>query len=162
MGVADLWDYRKGIDVFNALRDRLNDNIEIVLVGRNAEELASNKIITIDHTRDQKELAELYSSADLFVNPTRAEVFGMVNIESLACGTPVITFNSGGSPECIDETCGKVVKQNDIDEMINAIYYMIDKKRSISDKCIQRAKLFDNNVVIEEYIKLYNKILAGD
>jgi glycosyltransferase involved in cell wall biosynthesis len=123
LGVSFLWTYAKGLDVFIDLARRLPEDYRLVLVGTNDEidrQLPEN-VISIHRTLNQAELAEIYTAADVFINPTRQEVFGLVNVEALACGTPVITFRAGGSPECIDETCGSVVECNDTDAMYREI-----------------------------------------
>ena len=115
LGVAFSWGKRKGLDVFVEIAKSLDDNYQIILVGTDAliEQKLPKSIITIHRTQNQEELAALYSMADLFVNPTREEVLGMVNVEALACGTPVVTFKTGGCPEIVDDTCGCIVKAND-------------------------------------------------
>ncbi|RGD78465.1 glycosyltransferase [Thomasclavelia ramosa] len=160
LGVADLWDNRKGIDVFISLSKYLSKKYKIVLVGTNhkVEKKLPANIDCIKHTHNQEELAHLYSSADVFVNPTRDEVFGMVNIESLACGTPVVTFDTGGSPECIDENTGIVVKKNDIDDLIDSIVRVCESNDFSAEKCIERAYHFDENILYDEYIDLYKKL----
>ena len=96
-----------------------SDEFQIVLVGisqRLKNRLPSN-IICIPRTENQKALAEIYSAADVLANPTREEVLGLVNIEALACGTPVVTFRTGGSPEILDEKTGCVVDCDDVDAL---------------------------------------------
>lgn len=163
LGVADLWDKRKGIDIFIQLSELLNEKFVIVLIGTNEkiDKVLPNNIISIHHTYNQDELVEFYSSADVFVNPTREEVLGLVNIEALACGTPVVTFDSGGSSECIDETCGIVVEKDNIGDLCTAIYELCEKKSELSEACIERAKRFDQCVKYSEYIELYGKIYLG-
>ena len=97
--------------------------------------------------------------ADLFVNPTREENFPTVNIESIACGTPVLTFKTGGSPEIIDESCGRVVECNDVDAMKREIISICSTKAFKSNSCVKRAKNFDNDVMANKYLELYNKML---
>ena len=82
----------------------------------------------------------------------------MVNIESLACGTPVVTFDTGGSPECIDENTGIVVKKNDIDDLIDSIVRVCESNDFSAEKCIERAYHFDENILYDEYIDLYKKL----
>ena len=91
LGVAFDWGARKGLDIFIELAKRLDEKYQIVLVGTNekTDKLLPNDIISIHRTQNQKELAEIYTAADLFVNPTREENFPTVNIEALACGTPL-------------------------------------------------------------------------
>jgi len=159
LGVAFDWGKRKGLDVFIELSKRLDKEYQIVLVGTNEnidKQLPSN-IISIHRTQNQTELAELYSTSDIFVNPTREENFPTVNIESLACGTPIITFRTGGSPEIIDSTCGYVVEKDDIEGMVDSIKEMIKNPFS-SENCIKRAKIFDKEKKFEEYVELYDNI----
>lgn len=159
LGVAFDWAERKGLDVFIELAERLEDKFQIVLVGINSKlaRILPDNIIVINKTNNQKELAEIYTAADLYVNPTREEVFGLVNIEALACGTPVITFNSGGSPECIDETCGVVVPKDDTEVLYNEILRICKSNPFTKGACINRASLFDLNNKFKEYVDLYEE-----
>lgn len=157
LGVASVWRDKKGLDVFIELAKLLDDNFRIVMVGtdENVDKQLPDNIISIHRTYNQQELAKIYTAADLFLNPTREEVFGLVNIEALACGTPVVTFNSGGSPECIDETCGKVIENNDIDTLYNEIIICSQQNNFSSTDCIKRSKLFNNDEKFNDYIQLY-------
>ena len=161
LGVADVWEYRKGLDVFINLAERLPKQYKIVLVGtdNNVDEQLPKNIISIHRTQDQKELALLYSIADVFVNPTREEVLGLTNIEANACGTPVITFRSGGSPECIDESSGSVVDCDDIDALEKEIIRICETHPYSKEACVNRAKSFDQNERFMEYVELYKKLL---
>lgn len=157
LGVAFDWGRRKGLDVFNTLAEQLGDGYRIVLVGVTdaVKGEVSDKIITISRTESPQKLAEIYTAADVFVNPTREEVFGLVNIEALACGTPVITFNSGGSPETIDSNCGYVVDTDDVSAMISKIEYVVENKPFSKENCIKRAAEFNKADKFKEYIRLY-------
>lgn len=160
LGVAFDWGYEKGLDVFARLANQLPENYAIVLVGVNevAKKLLPNNVITIRKTDNQKELAEMYTSADVFVNPTREEVLGLVNLEALACGTPVITFQTGGSPECIDESCGCVVPVNDLVGMRQQILRICRTHPYDSVDCIAKAKQFEKHQKFTEYITLYKNL----
>lgn len=161
LGVAFGWGKRKGLDVFIELSKRLdNKKYQIVLVGTddNVDKQLPQNIISIHCTQNQKELAEIYTAADLFVNPTREEVLGMVNIESNACGTPVLTFRTGGCPECINENTGAVVDCDDIDAMEKEIIRICTDKPFTEEACLAHAKDFDMNDKFEDYIKLYENI----
>ena len=162
LGVAFGWGSRKGLDVFIELGKRLPKKYHIVLVGtdENTDKALPERIISIHRTQNQQELAEIYSAADLFVNPTREEVLGMVNIEALACGTPVVTFDTGGSPECIDESCGAVVPCDDIDALEREIVRICEMKPYSREACLKRAKAFDMNDRFQEYIDLYNEVVS--
>lgn len=159
LGVAFGWGKRKGVDVFIELAKRLNEQYRIVLVGTNeaTDKQLPDNIISIHRTQNQKELAEIYTAADVFANPTREEVFGLVNVEALACGTPVLTFRTGGSPECIDETCGSVVECDDVDAMEREIIRICETKPYSKDACLKRASKFDMNERFEEYVEMYEQ-----
>ena len=94
-----------------------------MLVGLTAKQISSLPagIRGISRTENRDELAALYAMADVFVNPTYVDNFPTTNIEALACGTPVITYRTGGSPEAIDEKTGIVVEKGDIRELRNAV-----------------------------------------
>lgn len=157
-GVAFGWGERKGLDVFIKLSERLDKNkYAIVLVGGNAEtdKLLPKDIISIRRTQNQTELAEIYSSCDLFVNPTREENYPTVNMESIACGTPVITFKTGGSPEIINEKTGAVVDCDDINGLIKEIERIRKERPFTKEDCVLRAEEFDADKKFKEYTELY-------
>jgi len=159
LGVAFGWGVKKGLDVFIELSKRLDKSkYSIVLVGTNDEtdKLLPKDIISIHRTQNQTELAEIYTACDLFVNPTREEVLGLVNIEANACGTPVLTFNSGGSPECINTESGIVVECDDIDGMEKEINRIRKEKLFTKEDCVLRAEEFDANKKFKEYTNLYS------
>ena len=162
LGVSYGWDRRKGSDVFLELAKRLPEEYKIVLVGTdaNVDKQLPNNILSIHRTQNQRELAEIYTAADLFVNPTREENYPTVNMESLACGTPVLTFRTGGSPEIIDETCGAVVDCDDVDALEREILRICEDGPYPREACLQKAKLFDRKERFKEYIELYARINA--
>ena len=160
LGVAFDWEKRKGLDVFIELAKRLNEEYQIVLVGTNDsvdKELPDN-IISIHRTQDRNELAELYSMADLFLNTTREENYPTVNIEALACGTPVLTFNTGGSPEMIDDTCGQTIISNGAEETIKKIIHIRNNRPYSSLRCADRAVGLDRTIKFHEYVELYKQV----
>lgn len=159
LGVASGWDERKGFSDFIKLSQY--NQWQIIMVGDidvDASKLPAN-IIHINNTNSQKELAEFYSLADVFINPTYSDNFPTTNIEALACGTPVITYRTGGSPEAIDHTCGVVVDQGDINSMVNAIMCLLQNPIS-SSACRDRAVMyFNKDERFADYIKLYENLL---
>lgn len=157
LGVSFDWGARKGFDVFIELSKRLPDNYQIILVGTNElldKQLPEN-IISIHKTHNQTELAEIYTAADLFVNPTREENYPTVNMESLACGTPVLTFNTGGSPEILNDTCGRVVECEDISSFKNEIIKICANRSFKEDACIGKSLSFDMHSRFLDYLSLY-------
>lgn len=158
LGVSFGWGQRKGLDVFNLLYERLDpEQFQIVLVGTSdtIDKRMPKNILSIHCTQNQTELAEIYTAADLFVNPTREDNYPTVNMEAIACGTPVLTFRTGGSSEMLTAETGSIVECNDIDTMVHEIL-RIDREKSFSEKaCIKHAQDFDMNEKFKEYVKLY-------
>lgn len=156
LGVAFDWGKRKGLDIFIELSRRLSQDYKIVLVGTSDEtdEMLPKQIISIHRTNNQMELAQIYSASDAFINPTREDNYPTVNMEALACGTPVITFNTGGSPEMIDESCGICVNQEDIEGLIAAIVQVCEKNKFSKRNYVNKRKKYDQNLRYKEYVKL--------
>lgn len=177
LGVASPWNTRKGLDDFYRLRTMLSDEFAIVMVGLTPKQIEKlpDGIIGIARTESQQELAEYYSMADVFVNLTYLDTFPTTNLEALACGTPVVTYRTGGSPEAICDTAcekvekagaeyyptGMVVEQGDVEGMIRCVREL--KSRPISAAvCRQRAEvLFDKDKCFEKYIRLYGSLIRG-
>ena len=175
LGVAAGYDERKGLNDFNQLRGILGDEYEITMVGLYGDEI--HKIVPgikgIERTDSLEELVRLYNEADVYINPTYSDNFPTTNIEALACGTPIITYKTGGSPEAIKGNgvgvmvdsgiesypTGMVVEQGNVQALADAIKQM--KEHPIaSEVCRKRAKdLFDKDKCFEEYITLYEEIL---
>lgn len=160
LGVAFGWGPRKGLDVFVELARRLPDDYKIVLVGTDdsIDKKLPYQILSIHRTQNQQELAQIYSAADVFVNPTREENYPTVNMESFACGTPVLTFETGGSPEILDATCGSVVACDDVDALEKEILRICVDKPYSEAACLKKSREFDQNERFKEYLKLYERV----
>ena len=163
LGVASTWDKRKGILDFCWLNSQLPEDYQVVLVGlsQGQIDILPKGIVGIRRTESIQELAALYSLADVFANPTYVDNFPTTNIEALACGTPVITYNTGGSPEAIDEKTGIVIPKGDKEALKNAIVEVVtNKDKYTSDACSQRAVAhFNKDDRFDDYIKLFNQVL---
>lgn len=163
LGVASIWDRRKGLKYFIELSNMLEEDEVIVLVGvseKQKKELPNN-IIGITKTNNIKELVGIYSTSDLFVNPTLEDNFPTTNLEALACGIPLITFNTGGSVEPITDETGFVVEKGDLQGILKCISLIRKNKKSeFSEKCVMSAKeSYDKNDRFKEYISLYMDLL---
>ena len=166
LGVASEWSRRKGLeDLLKLVKLLPKNEYGIIIVGKILDdthtEISSGcNVIFIDRTQNALELAALYSAASVFVNPTYQDNYPTTNLEAMACGTPVITYRTGGSPEAVDENTGVVVEQGNMDELKKAVLKFSEEK--LSNECRQRAeKLFDANKAYNEYIKLYLKLAGG-
>lgn len=156
LGVAGTWEKRKGFNYFARLAKELPQTYQIVLVGKIPYQIDS--IINIPQTKNTILLASLYQHSTIFCNPTLADNFPTTNIEALASGTPIITFNTGGSPEAIDTTCGIVVKKGDYQSLKESIIYMANHLNNFSkENCLRRANNFSSKQYFK-YVELYNSI----
>lgn len=164
LGVAAQFTPRKGLKYFIELSEKLEKGTKIILVGLNDEQIKSlpESIIGMKGTENIEQLVELYSMADVFVNPTLEDNFPTTNLEALACGTPVITFRTGGSPETIDDTCGLIVDKEDTEGLLNAIEVVRKRgKEEYTKNCRKRVITnFDCNDRFREYIELYKESLS--
>ena len=160
LAVSNVWNKDKGIDDILALRNLLPEDYAMTIVGLNEKQLKNLPGIKgIQRTQNVQELVKLYSEADVLINPTYADTFPTVNLEAFACGTPVITYRTGGSPEAIDEKTGVVVEQGDVKALADAIVRMKEYPLASSD-CRKRAEEeFDKDKCFEKYIGLYEKLL---
>ncbi len=160
LGVSFAWGYRKGLDCFVEMAEKLGEQYQIVLVGTD-DEIDKNlpkNIISIHRTQNQKELAEIYSTADVFAMPTREENYPTVNMEAIACGTPVVTFDTGGSPEMLNEKVGRVVPVDDVNKMMSEIRKICENMRLSSEAFRSKAKEYIMEDRFLEYIDLYKSM----
>jgi glycosyltransferase involved in cell wall biosynthesis len=158
LGVASVWDRRKGLNYFFELNNLIGSDEQIVLVGLNKKQIKQlpKGIIGISRTENIKELVNIYSSCDVFVNPTLEDNFPTTNLEAQACGTPVITFNTGGSPESLYHNFGAVTQRmsaNSIRDAINSIKKVTNK--DITRNLCNHAKIYNKFSKFGEYLYLY-------
>lgn len=160
LGVAINWVPTKGLADLIKLADRLSNEYQVVVVGLDDDQrntLPSN-ILGFGRTENAIQLAEIYSAADIFINPSREETFGMVTAESLACGTPAIVYNATASPELVDSKTGIVVECGDINAIISSIEELMNHPLK-SEDCVARAeKLFDKKKNQDKYREIYKRL----
>lgn len=165
LGVANVWSRRKGLEDFLKLARILDDNYHIVLIGLSAKQKTyivqnfSHMITPIQRTENQQELVEWYCKATVYVNLTWEDNFPTTNIEALACGTPVITYETGGSQECISKGCGMVVAKGDINGIKTAVKVLTGQYPEVCVKCREKAKEYNEVIRFRDYVQLYKKLL---
>ena len=159
LGVCDGWTKRKGLDVFIQLAGRLKDGYQIVLVGTDerVEALVPPNIRCVRRTGCAAELAGYYAAADVFVNPSLEDTFPAVNLEALACGTPVVAFEACGNAEALDDRCGIAVPAGDVDALEKAIRLVCTRRPFAAADCVRRARRFDQRAAYEPYVDLYRQ-----
>ena len=162
LGVALPFTERKGFSDFIKLSGIVNDKYETVLVGVDVKQkkLLPAGITGIERTDSAADLAKLYSGAECFFNLTYEDNFPTTNIESLMCGTPVITYDTGGSPESIDENSGATVKKGDVFAAADKLSGVIELKDRGDIASAAKAR-FDRRVMARNYLSLYESVLSG-
>ena len=154
LGVASVWSDAKGLDLFLTLSERCPEwRIVLVGVDEQLEKKLPSAVISIRRTLDRSELAKIYSAADVFLNPTREDTYPTVNMEAIACGTPVLTFNVGGSPEMIEPETGVVLPDMSIDAVTEALERLRREKRE-PERIRAAAAKFDGRRCLNGYLEL--------
>jgi putative colanic acid biosynthesis glycosyltransferase len=163
LGVATAWDAGKGWDDYCKLSQVLSDDYVIVLVGlsKKQKKLLPSNIIGIERTESIKELRELYSTANIVLNLSCQETFGMTTIEGFACGTPGIVYNVTASPELITKETGCIVEPGNIEQVVKAIEIIKSNgKEFYTANCRKRAeKSYNEEVRYSDYFKVYNRLI---
>lgn len=164
LGIASNWKMRKGLPDFIRLRELLPDDCHITLIGTTSEEIKHlpDGITGVQRTESIAELARFYSEADVLVNPTYEDNYPTVNLEALACGTPVITYRTGGSPESITDETGVVVDKGNVEALAEAIIKMRSGTTNITREACRKHAVENHNQLtrFREYIELYESLLA--
>ncbi len=160
LGMADKWFADQNRDIVEKLIKAQYENTKIVIVGcrEQQKEYFSRfeNVVTVGYVTDRHRLSDIYASADIFVNLTRADTLPTVNMESICCGTPVITFDSCGSPELVDEECGFIVKEGDYEGLIAAIEKV--KSNPLGFDVQKQHQKFDKNECYKKYLDIYKRI----
>lgn len=160
LAMATMFDRRKGTEYLLQLPKMLNDDEVLVLVGLADDQkkvFSQDRCIGLGRTNNVSELAAYYSAADVFINPTLEDNFPTTNIEALACGTPVVTFRTGGSPESVDDSVGCIVEKGDLQAMLHSCREIISRGKDFySSNCVEKArKLYNKDIQYMKYIELY-------
>ncbi len=158
LGVANIWEKRKGLDDFLKLSKLISNDYIIVLVGLSSEQIKilPQNIIGIERTESVKELAEIYSASDVYINTSVEETMGLTTVEAFATGTPAIVYNKTAVPEIVDEKSGVIVNAGDV----AAIWKAVQNMNLEPENCTRRANDFEKNVQYSKYYDLYKEILA--
>ena len=167
LAVASSWGERKGYKDIIKLSQLLSNEYQVVIVGvsnTQYEELSDSKIVAIQRTKNQVQLAELYSMACVFVNTTNEDNFPTVNIESIACGCPMITYNSGGSVEIPNAFNGFIVPKGDLNAMINTIKSVdwIYERTILESRREEIFAMYSKERMAKEYFEIYNQMLDNE
>ena len=160
MGMADKWCLEENKQAVKKIIKK-NQDCNIVIVGCNEAQKEYFKnysnVLALGYIKDRKELSDIYSSSNVFINLTHADTLPTVNMESIASGTPVITYNCCGSPELIDKDSGFIIEENDINTLLEKINIL--KQNPLSFKIEEKHRKFDKNTCYNKYLDIYKKII---
>lgn len=166
LGVASIWSREKGLADFIKMSELIGQDEVIVLVGIKPEDmkLLPKNVVAIARTENIRQLAELYSAADVFINPTWQDNYPTVNLEAIACGTPVVTYRTGGSIEAITDTTGFIVEQGDVAGLVDAARCIIRRgKEAYRNVCRQYAVAnFRKEDRYADYLNLYRQLTESE
>lgn len=160
LGIAR-WDKRKGLEYFIELASKLDENYQVIVVGVTKEQkkILPNNIIAIANTNNSQELVEIYSAANVFVNSTLEDNFPTTNLEAQACGTPVITFDTGGSKETVNKSTGIIVEKGNFNDLFKAIEKLASEKKDTKIENVKWIKkYFNSSTRYDDYISFYNEL----
>lgn len=158
LGVASTWSERKGISDFIKLADLLPESHQIVVLGLTPKQLKKvpKSIMGLKRTNNIKELAQWYTIADVFFNPSREETMGLTSLEALACGTPVIIYDATALPETVADSCSRCVEAGSLNQVLNCLGE-VNNIHPID--CINHAKRYEKRMMFEKYIALYENLM---
>lgn len=162
LGVANAWNARKGLPDMLTLAERLGAAYQIVLIGLTERQLPHipPNVLGLLRTADRTELAQWYTAADVFVNPTYEETFGLTTVEAQACGTPAVVYATDGCPETLLTEDSVLVAQGDREALVRAVREVAQRGVCVDDHAADR---LDKNRAYEKYIQLYERVCSdGD
>ena len=157
LGVASVWNSGKGLDTFIELAKEIDEDCVILLIGVSKEQINSlpSNIIGISRTENVRELVQFYTIADILINCSIEETFGLVVAEAMACGTPAIVYNSTACPEIVGYNNDLIINTNDFNELKTKI----NKIKNLKIKSnIKLEKKFRLSEMVIKYLELYNSI----
>ena len=160
LAVASEWDARKGLKDLLLCREHWDQSCRLVIIGLSGEQIAAlpKGVLGLTHTESPQELAAWYTAADCLVNPTMEDNLPMVNLEAIACGTPVAVYHTGGCGDEVDETCGRVVSRGDALALARAAATLCGEKPRLREGCLRRAEGFEAGKMFQAYVDLYREV----
>lgn len=164
LAVASIWLPEKGLQDLEKLSSVLDADERLVVVGkRPSGHRFPRNVVCLERTADAAALAALYTEAVALVNPTWQDNYPTVNMEAIACGTPVVSYRTGGSPESITPQTGRVVEQGDVEGLAEALHAIRKQgKTHYTEACRSYALAhFRAQDRFNDYIQLYESLTTG-
>lgn len=156
--VANIWERRKGWDDVKELSRIIDESVQLVVLGVTDDQKKEldSKVISINRTSNVQEMVRLYSQATVLFNPTYEDNYPTVNLEALACHTPVVTYKTGGSPEVLEIcNCGIVIKKRDYEHLIKYTKSVFNGEINLD---FSNRNNLSCSCMVKEYIDLISRI----
>lgn len=160
--MANKWFAPENANSVKELLDSLETGMRVIVIGCNENQASCDVKVTCLGRLNAQQLAQYYSLADVFVNLTKVDSFPTVNMEAISCGTPVVTFDSGGSRESVLEgKTGYVVPYGNVPLLMDRIKLIrkVGKSAYIAE-CLKAAQMtFDKKKCFIQYLYLIKDML---
>ncbi len=156
LGVASAWSNSKGLKIFSNLAKTLPSEYKVVLVGitESQKQDLPPEVLAVSRTNNATELAEIYTTADIFLNPSSQETMGLVTVEAMACGTPVVTSNRTAVPEVVTPDSGIVLSDLELNTIVEGIKTVLSKDYPQTRNTAQN---YEKSAQYNKYLALYNE-----
>lgn len=162
LGIVPDLEGPKGGKYLVELAKRLGEEYAVVLLSLQCKEKLPANVYVLPRTNNTRRLAEIYSAADVFVNPTLHDNYPTVNLEATACGTPVVTFRTGGSPEGVFDGFGEVVDQKDMDMLLEAVKKWSAQKSKDGNCVMPDTSVLGKDFFAKQYIQIYHQLMEKE
>ena len=165
VAAASRWTDRKGLRELLAVADKLRGKCDLMVAGltrAQAEEAKKHGIMSLWHILKPEQMARLYSNADLFISASTGDNLPTTLMESMACGTPVVAFNTGGTAELVGTDCGELCEPGNVEALASAVMHVAERgRRAYFYACRRRAQRdFNERAAMREYLSLFNSLLT--
>lgn len=164
LGISQAWSRRKGLDEMLHLAEELIEEAIIILIGSIDKKIKlPQNVRALGYVKDAKELAQYYSLADVYANPSGMETFGKVSAEAMSCGTPVVVYNNTANKELVRSGCGLVAQNENTEDFVKCVRQILSEtKARYTGHCISHANQeFHMEKQLAKYCEFYTKLLRG-
>ena len=155
----------KGVDILlKSAKIYEKDNVLTIIAGyeflnRLKEELELKNIVFVGN-QDQESLRKMYSASNVCVVPSREEAFGLVALEAIACGTPVICTNQGGIPDFVTKDVGILVEKDNVNQLAEEINKVLNGERKFNKEYLQNyaKNNYSQEILMDKLLNIYDEI----
>lgn len=150
----------KNIDVLIEAVQKLGAPYHLILVGAGTGMPPEDRVVALPYEKDPKAVAKIIASCDAFVHANDKEPFGLIVLEAMSCGRPVVGVNAGGVAETVDETVGQLAESADPDHYAQAVAALFERDIEAIGQAARRKAVerFAWNRVFEDLCLVYAEV----